>query len=104
METRQKTGGRQIGTPNRTALETKILLQSIVNNELDDIVSLLEQLTAKERLDAIIKLLPYIVPKQLEAIKEDVPGKEFTVKIIDNDQIEESRKLEKYIELYGELN
>lgn len=95
-----KFGGRTKGTPNRTPHETKIILQSIVNNELEYIANLLEQVAPKDRLDAIIKLLPYIVPKQLEQVKEDAP-KEFTVKVIDNVN---DFKLEKYIQLYGELD
>lgn len=61
-----KTGGRTKGTANKTTAETKELLQKIVSNELDKISDLLEQLEPKERVDAIIKLLPYIVPKQSE--------------------------------------
>jgi 23S rRNA C2498 (ribose-2'-O)-methylase RlmM len=70
MATGIKTGGRAKGTPNRTTTETKELLQNIVSKELDNIVVLLEKLEPKERIDAIIKLLPYIVPKQQEIALE----------------------------------
>lgn len=59
-----KTGGRTAGAVNKTTAETKAILQKIVSNELDNLNEMLEQLEPKERLDAIIKLLPYIVPKQ----------------------------------------
>lgn len=72
-----KTGGRVKGTPNRTTAETKELLQKIVSNQINGINDLLEQLEPKERIDAIIKLLPYIVPKQSE------------VSVIDNEQPKE---------------
>lgn len=58
--------GRPKGAVNKTTAETKELLQKIVSNELENIADLLEQLPTKERIDAVIKLLPYIVPKQSE--------------------------------------
>ena len=61
-----KFGGRTKGTPNRTTAETKELIQNVVSNELDNITELLNKLEPKERIDAVIKLLPYIVPKQSE--------------------------------------
>ena len=73
MATGLKTGGRAKGTPNRTTAETKELLQSIVSNELDNILVLLEMLEPKERIDAVIKLLPYIVPKQQEIAIDNKP-------------------------------
>lgn len=64
MATGIKTGGRQKGVLNRTTSETKEVLKKIVNKELNGINSLLRKLEPKERIDALIKLLPYIVPKQ----------------------------------------
>ena len=61
-----KFGGRTKGTPNRTTAATKELIQNVVSNELDNITELLNKLEPKERIDAVIKLLPYIVPKQSE--------------------------------------
>ena len=66
MAKRIKTGGRTAGTVNKTTAETKELLQKIVSNELDHIEGMLNKLEPKERIDAVIKLLPYIVPKQSE--------------------------------------
>jgi hypothetical protein len=61
-----KTGGRTKGAVNKTTSETKKLLQKIVSNELDNLTDLLSKLEPKERIDAVIKLLPYIVPRQSE--------------------------------------
>lgn len=68
--TGQKFGGRSKGTPNRTTAETKQLLQSIVSKELDNLGAMLEQLEPNERINAISKLLPYILPKQTEIAVE----------------------------------
>ena len=76
MEIRQKTGGRTKGTLNRTTTETKELIQKIVSKELETIPDLLKQLEPTDRVNAIIKLLPYLVPKQQEmAIDLQVPTK-----------------------------
>ena len=69
--TGKKYGGRSKGTPNRTTTETKELLQKIVGKELDKLGTLLEKLEPIERVNAIAKLLPYIVPKQSE-IKAEI--------------------------------
>jgi 23S rRNA C2498 (ribose-2'-O)-methylase RlmM len=76
METRLKTGGRTKGTLNRSTAETKEILQKIVSTELETIPDLLKQLEPTDRVNAIIKLLPYLVPKQQEmAIDLQVPTK-----------------------------
>ena len=74
-----KTGGRAKGTTNKTTTETKQLLQKIVSTEIDKITDLLEALQPKERIDAVIKLLPYIVPKQSEIVVEDISENPRTV-------------------------
>ena len=56
MNTRQKTGGRTKGTPNRSTKETKEMLQKIVNNEIDNLGEMLEKLEPLERVNAIAKL------------------------------------------------
>lgn len=67
--------GRPRGAVNKTTAETKELLQKIISNELDNIEQLLNKLDPKERLDAVIKLLPYIIPKQTEIIIEPKENK-----------------------------
>ncbi len=82
MNPRQKTGGRAKGTPNRSTKETKELLQKIVNKEIDNLGEMLEQLEPLERVNAIAKLLPYIVPKQSElSLTEVEPPKKLIIKI-----------------------
>ena len=67
MAIRKKTGGRIAGTPNRTTAETKDLLQKIVGKELEKLGKIIEQLEPIERVNAISKLLPYLLPKQTES-------------------------------------
>lgn len=79
---RAKTGGRTKGTPNRTTAETKEMLQKVVSKEIDNLGEMLEQLEPLERVNAIAKLLPYIVPKQSElSLTEVEPPKKLIIKI-----------------------
>lgn len=61
-----KTGGRTKGVVNKTTKEIKEVIKIIIDAEFEQLDVYLEQLTAKERLDFIAKLLPYVVPKQSE--------------------------------------
>lgn len=58
--------GRPKGTPNKTSTEIKQTLNDILCNEIEAIPERLNQLSDKDRLDIVIKLLPYILPKQKE--------------------------------------
>ena len=64
MEKRQKTGGRAKGTPNRSTAETKQLLQNILTKQIRNLGTTLDKLEPAERVNALSKLLPYILPKK----------------------------------------
>ena len=61
---RQKTGGRKANTPNRINAEAKEVIQNLVNSEVNKIPQLLEELQPKDRLEILIKLIAFVVPKQ----------------------------------------
>jgi hypothetical protein len=74
--------GRPKGAVNKTTSETKELLQKIVSKEIENLSDLLEQLEPLERVNAIAKLLPYIVPKQSEvSLLEQEPPRKIIIKI-----------------------
>ncbi len=59
----QKTGGRVAGTPNKVTSELRKTLKAIVAAELDALPTTLSELSPKERLELVIKLLPFCMPK-----------------------------------------
>jgi len=61
--TGKKYGGRQKGTPNKLTKELRIILKNVLYNELENIEELLETLEPKERIELVIKLIPFILPK-----------------------------------------
>ena len=61
--TGKKYGGREKGTPNRLTKELRSVLKDIVYQELEKIEERLNELEPKERLQLVIKLMPYALPK-----------------------------------------
>jgi hypothetical protein len=59
----KKTGGRVAGTPNRVTSELRKTLKGIVAGELESLPGTLAELPPRERLDLLIKLLPFCMPK-----------------------------------------
>lgn len=66
---RNKTGGRKAGTPNKTTLELRQLLSGLLQNEIERIPEYFERLSPDQRVQAIIRLLPFVIPK-----KQEIPG------------------------------
>ena len=58
-----KTGGRQKGTPNKLTKELRSLLKDILYDELVNIEDRLNDLETKERIELVIKLMPFVFPK-----------------------------------------
>ncbi|MDA8707264.1 hypothetical protein N9L97_02975 [Cyclobacteriaceae bacterium] len=61
--TGKKYGGREKGTPNRLTKELRSVLKDIVYQELEKIEEHLNELGPKERLELVLKLMPYTLPK-----------------------------------------
>jgi hypothetical protein len=61
--TGKKFGGRKKGTPNKLTKELRVLLKDIIFNELCFLEERMEPLEPKERIELIIKLIPYVLPK-----------------------------------------
>ena len=58
-----KTGGRVKGTPNKLTKEIRIILKNLLAKEIKNLPDILEQLEPRERLELIIKIMPYVLPK-----------------------------------------
>ena len=58
-----KHGGRQKGTPNRMTKELRSILKDMMYQEIENIQDNLDQLNPKERLELLIKLMPFVLPK-----------------------------------------
>ena len=59
----KKTGGREQGTPNILTKELRVILKGIVLKELEVIPATLEKLDSDKRLELVLKLLPFVLPK-----------------------------------------
>ena len=56
-----KTGGRKAGTPNKISNEYRQLLAQALEGEIQSLPETLASLPPQQRVDAIIKLLKYLV-------------------------------------------
>ena len=61
--TGKKYGGRQKGTPNKLTKEIRTVLKDLIFEELDEIKEHLDSLEPKQRIELVIKLIPYVLPK-----------------------------------------
>ena len=66
VEKRKKTGGRKAGIPNRTTQEMRDFLQSFLSRKFDDLDEAFEMLEPKDKISAIVKMLPYLLPRQMQ--------------------------------------
>ena len=69
-----KTGGREAGTPNRLTKELRKVLKDLLYDEMQLLPDHLSKLEPKDRLDLLVKLIPYVLHK-IEAVtmKEGEP-------------------------------
>ncbi|TXE10503.1 hypothetical protein ES711_00925 [Gelidibacter salicanalis] len=58
--------GRPKGKSNKTTQEIKDLMQSFLESKIDELDEVYDQLEPKDKINAMIKMLPYLVPKQLQ--------------------------------------
>ena len=58
-----KYGGRKKGTPNRLTKDMRTVLKNILFIELGNIEELMDNLDSKQRIELVIKLLPFIFTK-----------------------------------------
>ena len=69
----RNANGRPKGSLNKTSVQTKKIIEKLVASELKNIDSLLEQLEPHERVNALIKLLAFVIPKNSH-IEIDAPA------------------------------
>ncbi len=61
--TGKKFGGREVGTPNKLTRELRAVLKNILHDEINLLPAHFDKLEPKERIELLIKLLPYSLPK-----------------------------------------
>lgn len=62
------------GTPNRLTKELRTILKDLIHEELSQLPFHLDSLEAKDRLEILIRIMPYALPKVNKvSSKEDEP-------------------------------
>ena len=62
----RNVNGRPKGAMNKTTANTKAIIQKVVTQELAGLTELMAGLKPKERAEILVKLLPFVIPKQTE--------------------------------------
>jgi hypothetical protein len=60
-----RLGGHQAGTPNRATATTREWIQQLLEENQDSIREDLKKMSAKDRVNALLSLIPYVTPKQM---------------------------------------
>lgn len=69
--TGKKYGGRESGTPNKLTSEVRQVLKQAIQKEISLIENHFNLLEPKDRLELLVKILPYILPKaDFESLNE----------------------------------
>ncbi|MBR3444441.1 MAG: hypothetical protein IKH14_01015 [Prevotella sp.] len=106
---RKKTGGRKKGTPNKMTLTIREQLKNAIEPFLETMEETINDIVEpKDKVDAIAKILPFVVPKyQSTTINDDtrrnVTLEEYLVEIDDQykkTQISIAEKKLKVIDFY----
>lgn len=63
MATGKKTDGREKGTPNKVIKELRDKLKPVLVDELENLPAELAKMLPRQRIELIIKLLPYSMSK-----------------------------------------
>ena len=71
-----KTGGRQRGTPNKVTADLRKVLKQIIAAELEALPQTLAQLPGKDRVELVLKLMPFCLPK-IESIEGQYDDERF---------------------------
>ena len=61
-----KTGGRKAGTLNKVTKDIRLLLKDLINQEIESFPTYLSTLSPKDRMEVLVKILPYVLPKQTD--------------------------------------
>jgi len=61
--TGKKYGGIQKGTPNKLTKEIRTVLKDLIYKEHDEFKEHLDSLEPKQRIEIVIKLIPYVLLK-----------------------------------------
>ena len=60
-----RLGGRQAGTPNKATANVRKWIEELLEDNFDSIREDLKRMSAKDRVNALLSLIPYTTPKQM---------------------------------------
>ena len=100
---RKKTGGRKKGTPNKMTLTIREQLKNAIEPFLETMEDTINNIVEpKDKVDAIAKILPFVVPKyQSTTINDDTRRNVTLEEYDDSNYTEENTMVNKYGTMYN---
>ena len=82
--------GRTPGATNKLQRETRELIHAFIDSKIEDINTIFDELTASEKMNAIIKLSRYILPtlRTIEILEEPTEPKQIDLSLWDSKDID----------------
>lgn len=87
--------GRPKGALNKTTIEAKELLNSVLSGEVENIKEALQKVRLESEskyLDALAKLFPYVFPKKTDVTSDDKPIQTALNVIVDSNETAQQLK------------
>lgn len=85
--TKTKFGGRPLGAKNKISEAMRESLSEVLQGEIDGLKERFESLYNIQRLELLVKFLPYVVPRlatEINITEQSLPEKfEFDVQVLD---------------------
>jgi hypothetical protein len=63
MQKKDKTGGRNKGTPNKVTTELRVRISNFLDAKFDTILDEFNELEPKDKVNLYLKLIEYVIPK-----------------------------------------
>jgi hypothetical protein len=78
-----KTGGRKKGTSNKLTKELREVLKDLLEQEFKNISKELNKLDPLDRLNLMVKIIPFVIPKYSDTIYQEPTQKPGSFHIIE---------------------
>ncbi|TLP75699.1 hypothetical protein [Maribacter sp. ACAM166] len=91
---KRENSGRPKGSSNKDLKTLRTRIESLLDEQWDNVINDFEELSAKERIDTIIKLLEYALPKLNRTEIESITSIEDFVEMTPQERQERIRVLQ----------
>lgn len=93
--TGKKWGGRRKGTPNSDTKDLRERVRALLDDKWDKVLEDMDKLSSKDRMDSIIKLLDFALPRLSRQETVDTTSVEYFMSLSPAERMEMKKEFEK---------